>query len=68
VHPDDVFFLDLTRRCTIRSPDYKSLSIVLPRVLLEPLLPNLDSLHGLVVSRSNPLNTILVNHLQILFG
>jgi AraC-like DNA-binding protein len=68
VHPGDIFILDLTRRCAIRAPDYKSLSIVLPRALLAPLVPNLDSLHGLVVPRSNPLNTILVNHLQTLFA
>ena len=67
VHPGDVFILDLARRCTVRSPDYASLTIVLPRAMLEPLLPNLDELHGLVLKKGTPLATMLVHHLQILF-
>ncbi len=62
----DIFFLDLSRRSTIEAPDYRSLTIVLPRVSLEPFLPNLDRLHGLVLPRSSPLNTMLLNHLQTL--
>jgi AraC-like DNA-binding protein len=68
VHPGDVFFLDLTRSCTIRSPDYKSLSIVMSRALLEPLLPDLDSLHGLILPRASPLNAMVVSHLQTLYA
>lgn len=64
----DVFFFDLTRRCTIRVPDYRNLAIILPRALLSPLIPNIDSLHGLILPRSSPLNAILVNHLQTLFA
>jgi AraC-like DNA-binding protein len=68
VHPGDVFIVDLTRHSSIRAPDYASLSIVLPRALVAPLLPNLDSLHGLVLPRSSPFNTMLVSHLQTLFA
>jgi AraC-like DNA-binding protein len=67
VHPGDVCILDLARRCTLRCPDYAGLTIVLPRALLAPLIPNLDDLHGLVLTKGTPLATMLVHHLQILF-
>jgi len=66
VHAGDVCILDLARRMTIRAPDSRDISLVLPRALLAPLLPNLDSLHGLILKRSTPLNTMLVNHLRSL--
>lgn len=68
VHPGDIFILDLTRCSAITGPDYTSLSIVLPRALLTPLLPNLENLHGLILPKTSPFNTMLVNHLQTLFA
>ncbi len=64
----DIFFFDLTRRCTIRVPDYKSISLILPRAMLTPLVPNLDNLHGYILRRSSPLNHMLFSHLQTLYA
>lgn len=67
IHPGDVCILDLTRRSALRLPDCQDISVVMPRALLEPLIPDLDSLHGLILKRSTPLATMLVNHLWSLF-
>jgi AraC-like DNA-binding protein len=67
VHPGDVCILDMTRRTIVRGPDYESLAVVLPRALLEPLLPNLDDLHGLILKKETPLAIMLVDHLRSLF-
>lgn len=64
----DVFFFDFSRTCKIRVPDYRSLSIILPRALLAPLVPDIDGLHGRILPRSSPLNAVLANHLQTLFA
>ncbi len=64
VQVGDVFILDMTRPCTVRPPAHTDLSIVLPRALLEENLADLDGLHGRILRRSSPLNTMLVNHLR----
>ena len=64
----DIFFFDLTRRCTIRVPDYKCISLILPREMLTPLVPNLDNLHGYILRKSRPLNHMLFSHLQNLYA
>ncbi|HEY5263918.1 MAG TPA: helix-turn-helix domain-containing protein [Steroidobacteraceae bacterium] len=68
VHAGDVCILDMTRPATLRTTDYTHLSIVLPRATLEPLLPNLDALHGLILPRGTSLNTMLVAHLRALYA
>lgn len=68
VHVGDVCILDMTRPGALRSPDYKSLSVVLPRTLLEPYVADLDSLHGQILQRSTPLNTMLASHLRALLA
>ena len=68
VRAGDVCFLDLSRPINLRAPDYESLTLILPRAALAPNLANLDGLHGRVLHKSNPLNAILVNHLQTLFA
>ena len=64
----DICILDMTRRSRLRTPDYTQLSIVLPRAMLEPLLPNLDLLHGMVLPRGTSLNTLLAGHLRALYS
>lgn len=66
VNAGDACILDLTRRSTLRTTDYTNLSILLPRAMLEPLAPNLDDLHGMVLPHGRPLNTLLVAHLRTL--
>ncbi len=67
VHPGDVCFLDMTRQSTLRAPNYQNLSVVLPRVLLAPLVADLDGLHGRILQKSTSLNTMLVSHLRTLY-
>jgi hypothetical protein len=68
VRAGDICFLDLSRPVNLRAPDYESLTLILPRAALAPSLADLDGLHGQVLQKSNPLNTILVNHLRTLFA
>jgi AraC-like DNA-binding protein len=68
VRAGDVCFLDLSRPVNLRAPDYESLTLILPRAALAPSLADLDGLHGQALQKSNPLNTILVNHLRTLFA
>lgn len=64
----DIFFFDFNRRCKIRVPDFQSLSLILPRALLAPFVPDVDALHGLILPSSSPLNAVLVSHLHTLFA
>jgi AraC-like DNA-binding protein len=68
IRPGDVCIFDMTRPSTVQAPDFKNLSIVLPRSLLEQSIVDLDSVHGLVLQRSSPLNAMLVNHLQTMYA
>jgi AraC-like DNA-binding protein len=64
----DVCFLDKSRHTSLRSPDFDSLTLILPRTALAPHLADLDSLHGRILRKSNPLNAMLVAHLRTLFA
>lgn len=68
VHPGQVFFLDMTRRSAVRAPEYKSLSLILPRTLLARHIADLDSLHGKVLARGSPLNEMLAAHMRMLYA
>jgi AraC-like DNA-binding protein len=68
VHAGDICFLDLSRPIRLRAPDYDSLTLILPRAMLEPHVADLDSLHGRILRKSSPLNAMLAGHLQILFA
>jgi AraC-like DNA-binding protein len=68
VQTGDVFFLDLSRPTALRAPDYGSLTLILPRAALQPYIADLDGLHGRTLQKKNPLNAILVNHMQTLFA
>ncbi|MEZ2329716.1 helix-turn-helix domain-containing protein [Mesorhizobium sp. RCC_202] len=67
VHTGDICVLDMTRRSTLRSTDYKSFSLVLPRTLLEPHVADLDALHGRILPRGSALNTMLAAHMRLLY-
>ncbi|HZO46250.1 MAG TPA: AraC family transcriptional regulator [Xanthobacteraceae bacterium] len=68
VRTGDVCILDMTRESTVRSPAHKDVSIVLPRTLVEPNLADPEALHGRILRRASPLNTMLVNHLRTLIA
>ncbi|MBE1208478.1 helix-turn-helix domain-containing protein [Aminobacter carboxidus] len=67
VHAGDVCILDMTRQSSLRAPHYSSLSLVLPRALLAPLVVDLDALHGRILQRSSALNAMLARHLRALY-
>ncbi|MDQ8697098.1 helix-turn-helix domain-containing protein [Hyphomicrobium sp. LHD-15] len=64
----DILFFDLTRRFKIRVPDFQSLSLLMPRALLAPFVPNIDALHGLILPNLSPLNAIVMAHLKTLLA
>ncbi|MBN9548307.1 MAG: helix-turn-helix domain-containing protein [Alphaproteobacteria bacterium] len=64
VNTGDLCILDMTRRSALRSSDYKSLTLVLPRALLEPHIADLDALHGRVLPRASALNAMLAAHMR----
>lgn len=66
VRPGEVFFLDMTRLSALRSPDCKSLTLILPRTLLAPHVADLDGLHGKVLPATSPLNEMLAAHMRML--
>ena len=68
VHAGDVCFIDLTQRVGLRAADYRSLTLMLPRTMLQPHVADLDGLHGRVLRKHNPLNSMLVGHLRTLFA
>jgi AraC-like DNA-binding protein len=66
VHPGEIFFLDMTRPNTLRTSDFKTLTLVLPRTLLAPHVADLDSLHGMILPGTSPLNQMLAAHMRML--
>jgi AraC-like DNA-binding protein len=68
IRPGDVGIFDMTRPSTVQAPDFKNLTVVLPRSMLEPKIADIDSVHGLVLQRSSPLNAMLVSHLQTTYA
>lgn len=57
----------MTRQSSLRAPRYRSLSLVLPRALLAPLVADLDALHGRILQCSTALNAMLACHLRALY-
>ncbi|MBT1153972.1 helix-turn-helix domain-containing protein [Aminobacter anthyllidis] len=68
VRPGDVCLLDMTRANALRAPGFKSLTVMLPRTLITPFLADPDGLHGQVLPKSAPLNTVLASHLWTLLA
>lgn len=66
IRPGEVFFLDMTRRSTLRTSDYKSLTLVLPRMLLAQYVTDPDRLHGKILPGASPLNEMLAAHMRML--
>lgn len=66
VQVGDVCILDMTRASTVRAAAFGNLTVVLPRRLFEQNVADPDGLHGRILRRSNPLNTMLVSHLRTL--
>ena len=68
VKAGDIVILDLSRSCRMAAVNYTSLSVVVPRAALEPLIADIDRLHGLVLAHGAPLNTLLLSHMRTLYA
>jgi AraC-like DNA-binding protein len=66
VRPGDVAFLDLGRPADLIAAPNASITCLLPRRMLENLLPRPDDLHGLVIGAARPASGLLRAHLRFL--
>ena len=66
VRAGDIYVLDLARPYRSWTTSYTDMTVVLPRVALERLVPEPDALHGYVLRRGSPLNALLLSHMRAL--
>jgi AraC-like DNA-binding protein len=62
----DVCLLDLTQTCMLVTTAYRHISFVMPRAAMTEFLPDVESLHGVVIGKNAPLSSLLVSHLRAL--
>jgi AraC-like DNA-binding protein len=63
----DTCFADLTRPFSTVTRGFTNLSFVVPRAMLSELVPDVDSLHGIVLRGSTPAGHLLSEHLRALW-
>jgi AraC-like DNA-binding protein len=64
VGPGDVWLLDMTRTLsTTTSDQFLNVSMTIPRGLIEPLVADVDALHGVKLAGTSPLGGMLGQHL-----
>jgi len=66
VNTGDMCILDMTRRSKLQASDYRSLTLILPRAMLEPHVVDLDRLHGKILPKGSPSNAMLSAHMRLL--
>ncbi len=66
VEPGDVALIDLSREMTIEADHVSNITAVLPRRLVEPLVADLDGMHGRVLRKGTPFCTLLSSHILAL--
>lgn len=64
--PGDVWLFDMSRTVSSRTTDFTTFSVVIPRRLIEPLVADIDAVHGLKLSGQGPLGALLADHLSSL--
>jgi AraC-like DNA-binding protein len=66
----DVVAVDLTQPSSFAAleEDNRNISLMVPRRLLAPLLPDIEDRHGLVLPRGTPLNVLLRSHMKDLLA
>lgn len=63
----EVWFFDMARTvATETTPRFHNVSLTLPRALIEPLVSDVDALHGLKLDASRPTTGLLAQHLRTL--
>jgi AraC-like DNA-binding protein len=66
--PGSVVIYDLAREVTTRTSDFTNLSLIVPRDQLAPQLRSGDDQHGRVLSASDPMASLLKDHIKSLEG
>jgi AraC-like DNA-binding protein len=67
VEAGDICVFDLARPLETDATDFENLTLVVPRMLIEPRLKEVERLHGLVLKRQNRMARILGHHFVTLF-
>lgn len=64
VQPGDVWLFDMSRTLSTTTSDrFLNVSVTIPRALLEPLVADVDGLHGLRLAGTSPLGGMLSQHI-----
>ncbi len=66
LRPGDISVRDLSQPYATTDPDFANITLVIPRQILAPLLRDPDGLHGLMLSRRQPVANMLGGHLRAL--
>ncbi|MBB4038778.1 AraC-like DNA-binding protein [Microvirga flocculans] len=66
VKQGDISILDMARTVHTQATDFRNLTLIVPRPLLEPLVKNPDGLHGIVLPGASALGRLLSTHLRTL--
>jgi AraC-like DNA-binding protein len=67
VETGDILIYDFTRPLVIAATNYTNMSLTIPRHLLEPLIGNMDRLHGLILRKGAPVHGLLLGYMSELF-
>lgn len=68
VRAGDICILDLTRTLHTRASDFRNVTLIAPRPLLEAYVDDVDALAGIVLSGDEPLTAMLAHHMRTLHG
>lgn len=64
INPGDVWFFDMTRTLSTTTTDrFLNVSMTIPRASIEPLIADVDGLHGMKLSSASPLGGMLGQHI-----
>lgn len=64
--PGDILILDASRKVHSKTSELKNFTLWVPRALLEPVITNPDSLHGMIIPAEDPRAIILRQYLMSL--
>ena len=68
VRQGDTAIFDMAGAMRVETGDFETISLVLPRAILSPLLRDPDSLHGVVLAGGSPQGALLNQHLSSLYA
>ena len=68
VRAGDICILDLSRTLHTRASDFRNVTLIAPRSLLEAFVDDVDALAGIVLSGNQPLTAMLARQMRTLHG